>query len=176
MNKGIINFLFVLIMTVFIASNSSAQEYQNQLEIKKKNSSISERRDSSLLAIEQLIVLYQKVSSDLRSEIKNIKSEQENLLENKSNTVALNLANRLDKFAQKLTEQKEIMEKNAQSFIPGLKEVIKIIENAMAENQPDINFLIQMRSSDASNYTYAASQLSKKEHDLYSKIITNLKA
>ena len=175
MNKGIINFLFVLIMTVFIASNSFAQEYQNQLEIKKKNSSISERRDSSLLAIEQLIVLYQKVSSDLRSEI-NIKSEQENLLENKSNTVALNLANRLDKFAQKLTEQKEIMEKNAQSFIPGLKEVIKIIENAMAENQPDINFLIQMRSSDASNYTYAASQLSKKEHDLYSKIITNLKA
>lgn len=175
MNKGLFSSLFAITMTVFIVATVFAQGKQNQIKINEKVNYVSKRQDRSLTAIKQLITLYQKVSSDLRSEIMNIKSEQGNPVKNKANKAALNLAKKLDKFAGQLIVQKNLMENTKRSFKLHLKKIIKITEEAMADNQSDINFLIQMQNTDASNYAYAASQLSKREHDLYMELIRNLK-
>ena len=65
---------------------------------------------------------------------------------------------------------------NEKKFADALESLIGGEIDKTRDSNSDIQFQIQLETADATNYGFAASQLSKQEHQVYMHIIGNLKA
>ena len=65
---------------------------------------------------------------------------------------------------------------NKEKFAEALGDLLEGEIDKTRDNQSDLQFQIQLETADATNYGFAASQLSKQEHQVYMHIIGNMKA
>lgn len=69
-----------------------------------------------------------------------------------------------------------VRDDNQSKFADALTEMLDDAIEQSRDSHADLQFAIQQETSDATNYSYAASQLSRQEHDLQMRIIGNMKA
>jgi hypothetical protein len=184
MNKQLYGFLFVMIMTVFVAAPIVAEEKQNQIKINENNSSEAEIRASGLQEIEQLISLTQKLSSDLRSDVKNTKSRQGDSVKEEKKA-ALNLSDKLEGYILQLNNQKDIIKNTNQSVGEDLKKtlvIIKTIQDDLEKQKrgfSDLGQKLQFQLQEANNIysraNKAITNLIQKDNETKNSIIQNIK-
>lgn len=184
MNKQLFCFLFVLTMTVFAAVPMAAKEKQNQIKINENDNSEGEIRASGLQEIEQLINLTQKLSSDLRSDVKNTKSRQGDPVKEEKKA-ALSLSDKLDDYILQLNKQKDIIKNTNRSVGEDLKKTLVLIitiqddlekeKRGFSDLGQKLQFQLQEANNIYSRANKAITNLLQKNNETKNGIIQNIK-
>ena len=128
---------------------------------------VSKRRAEVQTTMKQLITFSRKTASDIRREIKKIKAQKDTRISNADIKSALDIADKLDKYARLLQQKEKSLTDNDRDI------------DGTRQTMADMSQQLQLQLQDAMNKQQQAMQIlsniMKNQHDTLKSIINNMK-
>jgi hypothetical protein len=146
---------------------SASSRSSDQAAKTRSMPTVSKRRAEVQTTIKQLITFSRKTSSDIRREITKIKAKKDNRINDADIKGALDIADKIDKYALVLQQREKSLTDNDRDI------------DGTLQNMTDMSQQLQMQLQDAMNKQQQAMQIlsniMKNQHDTLKSIINNLK-